>query len=214
MDNLPLPGRSNLRSDGQVRRSHDSLCRVRTLIRRDPLQTDSRRPSEIRRLLRVRESSPLSTTPCMLMSYPQSPDGTRLAVGTQSGSVHVFDVSSGSLAATLAPHALAVRTVAWAPDSHVRHFLPFCLSLALTYSSRSFSSPGQKTVDWASTTCATRQAGKGPAASALSQDTPAGSSAPTSPPMGDTFSPGMQSSLSSPAAIRGGGLIVPTQVDG
>jgi WD repeat-containing protein 61 len=60
----------------------------------------------------------------------QSPDGQRVALGTRAGVVHIFDAGSGTLAATLPAHALPVRSLAWAPDSHVRRRFGIpCLSI-------------------------------------------------------------------------------------
>jgi WD repeat-containing protein 61 len=49
----------------------------------------------------------------------QSPDGRKLALGTERGQLLIFDLAAGALAAKLTSHARAVRTLAWSPDSQV-----------------------------------------------------------------------------------------------
>jgi WD repeat-containing protein 61 len=49
----------------------------------------------------------------------QSPDGSRVALATESGQVFVFDVESTSLISTYTSHAMAVRSLAWSLDSQV-----------------------------------------------------------------------------------------------
>jgi WD repeat-containing protein 61 len=68
---------------------------------------------------RVCACPPYRTPSGGLISARQSPDGARVAVGTHAGAVHVFDARTGALAASLTPHARAVRALAWAPDAHL-----------------------------------------------------------------------------------------------
>ena len=50
---------------------------------------------------------------------PQSPDGKRIALSSESGQVFIFDLESGSLATTYTSHAMAVRSLAWSYDGQV-----------------------------------------------------------------------------------------------
>ncbi|CAK9779809.1 WD40 repeat-like protein [Cutaneotrichosporon oleaginosum] len=51
------------------------------------------------------------------MTAKFSPDGRQLAVGMESGHVAVLDVSTSTVVASYAAHALCVRTLDWSPDS-------------------------------------------------------------------------------------------------
>ncbi|ETW84199.1 hypothetical protein HETIRDRAFT_155391 [Heterobasidion irregulare TC 32-1] len=46
-----------------------------------------------------------------------SPDGSRIALATESGQMYVYDIQSSALIATYTSHAMAVRSLAWSPDS-------------------------------------------------------------------------------------------------
>lgn len=50
---------------------------------------------------------------------PQSPDGKRIALSSESGQVFIFDLESGSLTTTYTSHAMAVRSLAWSYDGQV-----------------------------------------------------------------------------------------------
>ncbi|EJT50509.1 hypothetical protein A1Q1_00175 [Trichosporon asahii var. asahii CBS 2479] len=51
------------------------------------------------------------------MSVVYSPDGKQLAIGMETGHVHVVDVATTSVIATYTAHAMAVRALSWSPDS-------------------------------------------------------------------------------------------------
>ncbi|KAF8887250.1 WD repeat-containing protein 61 [Gymnopilus junonius] len=46
-----------------------------------------------------------------------SPDGRRVALSSETGQIYVFDIESSSLSITFTSHAMAVRSLAWSPDS-------------------------------------------------------------------------------------------------
>ncbi|KZT70233.1 WD40 repeat-like protein [Daedalea quercina L-15889] len=48
-----------------------------------------------------------------------SPDGKRVAMSSETGQIYLFDVASSSLASTYTTHAMAVRSLAWSPDSNL-----------------------------------------------------------------------------------------------
>jgi WD repeat-containing protein 61 len=48
-----------------------------------------------------------------------SPDGARVAAGHADGTLSLVDAATGTLAATVDAHQLAVRSVAWSPDGSV-----------------------------------------------------------------------------------------------
>ncbi|TFY53018.1 hypothetical protein EVJ58_g9685 [Rhodofomes roseus] len=48
-----------------------------------------------------------------------SPDGRRVAMASETGQIYIFDVASSSLASTYTTHAMAVRSLAWSPDSNL-----------------------------------------------------------------------------------------------
>lgn len=54
-------------------------------------------------------------------ALPQSPDGRRLAMSSETGQIFVFDLETNSLSAAFTSHAMSVRSVAWSPDSSVRN---------------------------------------------------------------------------------------------
>jgi len=51
------------------------------------------------------------------MACAHSPDGKRLAMASETGQIFIFDLESGSLSNTYAPHVMSVRSIAWSPDS-------------------------------------------------------------------------------------------------
>lgn len=53
----------------------------------------------------------------MCYILPQSPDGTQLAVSTESGHISIIDVATETVVANYAAHALPSRAIAWSPDS-------------------------------------------------------------------------------------------------
>lgn len=54
---------------------------------------------------------------------PQSPDGRRVALSSETGQIFIFDTESSALSITFTSHAMAVRSVAWSPDSNVSSYL-------------------------------------------------------------------------------------------
>ncbi|THH14185.1 hypothetical protein EW146_g6122 [Bondarzewia mesenterica] len=53
------------------------------------------------------------------MQCRYSPDGFRIALATESGQMYIYDVQSSALTATFTSHAMAVRSIAWSPDSQL-----------------------------------------------------------------------------------------------
>ncbi len=53
----------------------------------------------------------------------QSPDGRRVAMSSETGQIFIFDIESSALSITFTSHAMAVRSVAWSPDSNVSSYL-------------------------------------------------------------------------------------------
>jgi len=51
------------------------------------------------------------------MCCKYSPDGSRIALSTESGQIYLFDVDSTSLTSTFTSHAMSVRSIAWSADS-------------------------------------------------------------------------------------------------
>lgn len=51
------------------------------------------------------------------MFCKHSPDGRRVALSSETGQIYIFDLESNSLSMTFTSHAMAVRSVAWSPDS-------------------------------------------------------------------------------------------------
>ena len=50
----------------------------------------------------------------------KAPDGKRVAMGSETGQIYLFDVESGILANTYTSHAMGVRSLAWSADSQVK----------------------------------------------------------------------------------------------
>ncbi|KAI0089348.1 WD repeat-containing protein 61 [Irpex rosettiformis] len=48
-----------------------------------------------------------------------SPDGTRVAMSSETGQIYIFDVAAEKLISTYTSHAMAVRSFAWSPDSQL-----------------------------------------------------------------------------------------------
>lgn len=48
-----------------------------------------------------------------------APDGKRVAMGSETGQIYLFDVESGMLANTYTSHAMGVRSLAWSSDSQL-----------------------------------------------------------------------------------------------
>ncbi|KAL4265100.1 WD40/YVTN repeat-like-containing domain superfamily protein [Pleurotus pulmonarius] len=51
------------------------------------------------------------------MCCSHSPDGSRVALSSESGQIFIFDLETGSLGATYTSHAMAVRTMSWSWDN-------------------------------------------------------------------------------------------------
>ncbi|EAU82660.2 WD repeat-containing protein 61 [Coprinopsis cinerea okayama7 len=51
------------------------------------------------------------------MACAHSPDGSRVALASETGQIFIFDLVSGSLSTTYTSHAMSVRSIAWSPDS-------------------------------------------------------------------------------------------------
>jgi len=53
------------------------------------------------------------------MYCTHSPDGSRVAFSSETGQIYIFDLESSNLSATYTSHAMAVRALAWSPDSNL-----------------------------------------------------------------------------------------------
>jgi len=69
---------------------------------------------------RSRESLVTIRVPAVrIMAVAWSPDGSRIAYGTSSGSIHVVDAVSGAPRGTFAKHVKAIRTLRWSRDGRI-----------------------------------------------------------------------------------------------
>ncbi|KAI0337983.1 WD repeat-containing protein 61 [Trametopsis cervina] len=53
------------------------------------------------------------------MCCKYSPDGTRVAMSTETGQIYIFDLAAEKLLSTYTSHAMAVRSFTWSPDSQL-----------------------------------------------------------------------------------------------
>ncbi|KAL4243292.1 WD40/YVTN repeat-like-containing domain superfamily protein [Abortiporus biennis] len=53
------------------------------------------------------------------MFVKHSPDGNKIAMSSESGQIYIFDIASEKLLSTYTSHAMAVRSLAWSPDSQL-----------------------------------------------------------------------------------------------
>jgi len=53
------------------------------------------------------------------MHCKHSPDGSRVALSTESGQIYIYDLESNALTSTYTSHAMTVRSFAWSPDSQL-----------------------------------------------------------------------------------------------
>jgi len=53
------------------------------------------------------------------MHCKHSPDGSRVALSTETGQIYIFDLESNALMSTYSSHAMAVRSFTWSPDSQL-----------------------------------------------------------------------------------------------
>ncbi|KAI0076931.1 WD repeat-containing protein 61 [Panus rudis PR-1116 ss-1] len=53
------------------------------------------------------------------MYCKHSPDGTRVAMSSEAGQIYIFDLQSEKLLSTYVSHAMAIRSLAWSPDSQL-----------------------------------------------------------------------------------------------
>ncbi|KAJ3553644.1 hypothetical protein NM688_g3494 [Phlebia brevispora] len=53
------------------------------------------------------------------MFCKHSPDGTRVAMSSEAGQIYIFDLAAEKLLSTYTSHAMAVRSLAWSPDSQL-----------------------------------------------------------------------------------------------
>ncbi|KZT38113.1 WD40 repeat-like protein [Sistotremastrum suecicum HHB10207 ss-3] len=53
------------------------------------------------------------------MFVKHSPDGQRIAMSSESGTIYLFDLTSSTLLTTYSSHAMCVRSLAWSPDSQL-----------------------------------------------------------------------------------------------
>ncbi|KZP09957.1 WD repeat-containing protein 61 [Athelia psychrophila] len=53
------------------------------------------------------------------MCCKYSPDGSRVALSTETGQIYIFDAQSSALLSTYNSHAMSVRTLSWSPDSQL-----------------------------------------------------------------------------------------------
>jgi WD repeat-containing protein 61 len=54
------------------------------------------------------------------MHLRYNPDGSKVAMSTENGTVYVFDTQKQALVSTFASHAMCVRTLSWSADGKVR----------------------------------------------------------------------------------------------
>ena len=65
---------------------------------------------------RIAQEGPVSGPKALVWQVTFSPDGTLLAAASGDGMIRIWDVESGSLAATLAGHSKAAASLAFSPD--------------------------------------------------------------------------------------------------
>ncbi|GJJ15851.1 hypothetical protein Clacol_010129 [Clathrus columnatus] len=53
------------------------------------------------------------------MSLAHSPDGSKIALSSETGQIYMFDLESSQLLNTSTSHAMCVRSLAWSPDSQL-----------------------------------------------------------------------------------------------
>ncbi|KAH7922060.1 WD40 repeat-like protein [Leucogyrophana mollusca] len=53
------------------------------------------------------------------MDCKYSPDGSRIALATETGQVFIFELESGTLTSTYSTHAMAVRSLSWSADGQL-----------------------------------------------------------------------------------------------
>ncbi|KIJ57269.1 hypothetical protein M422DRAFT_57612 [Sphaerobolus stellatus SS14] len=53
------------------------------------------------------------------MALQYNPDGSKIALSSESGQIYLFDVESSQLLNTYTSHAMCVRSLAWSPDSQL-----------------------------------------------------------------------------------------------
>ncbi|KAF9463697.1 WD repeat-containing protein 61 [Collybia nuda] len=51
------------------------------------------------------------------MYCSHSPDGTRVAMSSETGQIFIFDLETSALTTTYSSHAMSVRSLTWSPDS-------------------------------------------------------------------------------------------------
>ena len=82
----------------------------------------------------------------------KAPDGKRVAMGSETGQIYLFDVESGTLANTYTSHAMGVRSLAWSADSQVNFALVLTSERRNLIAFRSSFSARPKTSEWFFTT--------------------------------------------------------------
>ncbi|KAF8484197.1 WD repeat-containing protein 61 [Gautieria morchelliformis] len=53
------------------------------------------------------------------MSLAHSPDGSKIAMSSETGQLYLFDIESAQLLNTYTSHAMCVRSLAWSPDGQL-----------------------------------------------------------------------------------------------
>ncbi|KAF8589632.1 WD repeat-containing protein 61 [Ramaria rubella] len=53
------------------------------------------------------------------MSLSHSPDGSKIAMSSETGQIYLFDIEASQLLNTYTSHAMCVRSLAWSPDNQL-----------------------------------------------------------------------------------------------
>ena len=70
---------------------------------------------------------------CSLLIPVQSPDGSKIAMSSETGQLYLFDIDSSQLLNTYTSHAMCVRSIAWSPDGQVRIFVLLVVYTLLSF---------------------------------------------------------------------------------
>lgn len=67
------------------------------------------------------------------MHVRYNPDGSKVAMSTESGTIYIFDTQKQALVSTFASHAMCVRMLSWSADGKVRFTSAFVWGYVLCY---------------------------------------------------------------------------------